>query len=132
MYPRLRRRPRDDGGVTALLVAMLMPAVLLLVILVVQAGLYYHAHQRATAAADRAVAAARTPTGTESDGQQAAQLFLDGAPLDGASVAVDRGAEQVEARVTGYAPQLVPGFSWLVEASAVAPAERFIPENERQ
>ena len=117
---------------TALLTAMLMPAVLLLVILVVQAGLYYHSHQRATAAAERAVAAARTPSGTESDGQAAAQLFLNGAPLDGASVQVDRGAEEVEATVTGYAPQLVPGFSWLVEATAVAPAERFIPENERR
>lgn len=127
-----RRRPRDEAGVTALLTAMLMPAVLLLVILVVQAGLYYHAHQRATAAADRAVAAARTPDGTEADGQAAAQVFLDGAPLDGAAVQVDRGPEEVEATVTGIAPQLVPGITWQVEATAAAPAERFIPENERR
>jgi Flp pilus assembly protein TadG len=132
MHPRPRRRPRDDRGVSALLTAMLMPAVLLLVILVVQAGLYYHSHQRATAAAERAVAAARTPTGTEAAGQDAAQLFLDGAPLDGAAVRVDRGPEEVEARVTGVAPQLIPGFAWQVEATAVAPTERFIPENERQ
>jgi Flp pilus assembly protein TadG len=110
---------------------MLMPAVLMLVILVVQAGLYYHAHQRATAAADRAVAAARTPTGTEADGVAAAQLFLDGAPLDGAAVQVQRGPEEVEATVTGVAPELIPGISWQVEAVTAAPAERFIPENER-
>lgn len=126
-----RRGCRDDAGVTALLAAMLMPAVLMLVILVVQAGLYYHAHQRATAAADRAVAAARTPTGTEADGVAAAQLFLDGAPLDGAAVEVQRGPEEVEATVTGVAPELIPGISWQVEAVTAAPAERFIPENER-
>jgi Flp pilus assembly protein TadG len=129
--PKTRRR-RGDAGVTALMTAMLMPAVLLLMMLVVQGGLYYHAHQRATAAADRAVAAARTPTGTEASGRNAAQLFLDGAPLDGATVHIDRGADQVEATVTGFAPELVPGIRWRVEANAAAPAERFIPENERR
>lgn len=127
-----RGRRRDDAGVTALMTAMMMPAVILLTMIVVQAGLYYHAHQRATAAADRAVAAARTPQGTEAAGRDAAQLFLDGAPLDGATVNVDRGVEEVEATVHGYAPELVPGFRWRVEANAVAPAERFIPENERR
>jgi Flp pilus assembly protein TadG len=112
--------------------AMLMPAVLFLMMLVVQAGIYYHAHQRATAAADRAVAAARTPQGTEAAGQEAAQLFLDAAPLDEATVNVDRGVNQVEATVAGYAPELLPGLRWRVEANAAAPAERFIPENERR
>jgi Flp pilus assembly protein TadG len=130
--PDIRRLRRDDSGVSALMTAMLMPAVIILTMFVVQAGIYFHAHQRATAAADRAVAAARTPEGTEATGREAAQLFLDAAPLDEASVSVDRGVDRVEATVTGYAPELVPGFRWQVEANAAAPAERFIPEPERQ
>jgi Flp pilus assembly protein TadG len=132
MPGRVMRRRGSDAGVTALMTAMLMPAVIFLMMLVVQAGLYYHARQRATAAADRAVAAARTPSGTESSGRDAAQLFLDGAPLDEASVQVDRGVDQVEATVSGYAPELLPGLRWRVEVNAAAPAERFIPENERR
>ncbi len=111
-----------------------MPAVLMLIALVVQAGLWFHARQRAEAAADRAVAAARAPQGTEAAGETAAQLFLAGAPLDGASVSVDRGPEVVRATVTGFAPQLVPvpGDAWQVTATVSAETERFVAEDDRQ
>jgi Flp pilus assembly protein TadG len=129
---RARRRRADDSGVGAVTTALMMPALLMMIMLVVQAGLYWHAHQRASAAADRAAAAAATPTGSEQAGRQAAQLFLDGAPLQGASVQVERGAEEVEATVTGTAPRLVPGISFQVQATASAPVERFIPEDQRR
>lgn len=126
------RRRRGDSGIGAVTTALMMPALLFMIMLVVQAGLYWHAHQRASAAAERAAAAAATPTGTEQGGRQAAQMFLDGAPLDGSWVRVLRGAEEVEATVGGTAPRLVPGLTFSVEATASAPTERFIPEDERR
>jgi Flp pilus assembly protein TadG len=125
-------RRRDDAGIGAVTTALMMPALLVMIMLVVQAGLYWHAHQRASAAADRAAAAAATPTGSEQAGRQAARLFLDGAPIDGAWVQVRRGSEEVVATVGGSAPQLVPGITFSIEARASAPTERFIPEDERR
>jgi len=125
-------RRRDDSGIGAVTTALMMPALLVMIMLVVQAGLYWHAHQRASAAADQAAASAATPTGTEQGGRQAAQMFLDGAPIEGSWVQVVRGPEEVQATVGGTAPQLVPGISFAVEATATAPVERFIPEDERR
>jgi Flp pilus assembly protein TadG len=123
---------RDDRGAVATQVAIVMPAVLVLMALVIQAGLWFHARQRAEAAADRAVAAAATAEGSETAGHAAAQAFLAGAPLDDATVTVHRGPEAVEATVTGYAPKLVPGVAWQVTATVRADAERFIAEDDRR
>ncbi len=127
-----RRRGHHDRGAAATQVAIVMPAVLVLMALVIQAGLWFHARQRAEAAADRAVAAAATPQGSEAGGEAAAQAFLAGAPIDGATVTVDRGVETVEATVIGYAPKLVPGLAWQVTATVRADTERFVPEDQRQ
>jgi Flp pilus assembly protein TadG len=129
---RERCRRDDDRGVSVLVVAIVMPAVLFLLMLSVQAGMFWHARQRADAAAARAVAAAAREGGTASDGQNAADDFLSGAPLDNAAVTVTVDIDQAQATVTGTAPALVPGVVWEVHASAAAPVERFIPETERQ
>lgn len=126
------RRGVGDRGATVLVVAITFPAVLVLLMLSVQAGLYWHAHQRADAAATRAAAAAARSGGTTADGQQAATAFLAGAPLDDATVTVTLGEDLAEANVTGTAPALVPGVVWQVHANAEAPAERFVGETERQ
>lgn len=115
-----------------LAVAITFPAVLVLLMLAVQAGLYWHAHQRADAAATRAAAAAARAGGTTSDGHQAATDFLTGAPLSSATVTVTLDGDAAEADVAGTAPALVPGVVWQVQAHAEAPIERFIGETERQ
>lgn len=127
MTPRL-----DDGGAGTLTVAIVSPAVLLLLMVTVQAGVFWHARQRADAAASRAVAAAAREGGSTAAGENAAAQILAGAPLDNASVTVTLSGDVSEVRVTGTAPALIPGFVWQVQAVAVAPIERFVPETERQ
>jgi Flp pilus assembly protein TadG len=126
------RRRDSDGGTASLVVAIVTPAVLVLLMLSVQAGMFWHAHQRADAAATRAAAAAAREGGTTADGHDAADDFLAGAPLDNATVTIALDSFRAEATVTGTAPGLVPGVVWQVHATAETPVERFIPETERQ
>ncbi len=126
------RRRAGDRGATVLAVAITFPAVLVMLMLSVQAGLYWHAHQRADAAATRAAATAARAGGTATDGHQAATAFLAGAPIDDATVTVTLDDDRAEADVTGTAPALVPGVVWQVNATAEAPVERFIGETERE
>lgn len=126
------RRRDGDRGAASLVAAIVTPAVLVLLMLSVQAGIFWHAHQRADAAATRAAAAAARQGGTTTDGHNAANALLAGAPLDNATVTVTLDTNQAQATVTGTAPALVPGVVWQVQATAEAPVERFIPETERQ
>jgi len=126
------RRRVDDRGASVLAVAITFPAVLVMLMLSVQAGLYWHAHQRADAAATRAAAAAARAGATTADGQQAAAAFLAGAPLDDAAVTVALVDDRATAAVTGTAPALVPGVVWQVRADAEAPVEQFVGETERR
>ena len=112
--------------------AIVTPAVLVLLMLAVQAGLFWHARQRADAAASRAAAAAAEVDGTPTAGEAAAEIFLTGAPIDNAAVTVTRDADTARVTVTGTAPALVPGVVWQVKAAAEAPRERFVAEPERQ
>jgi Flp pilus assembly protein TadG len=125
-------RRAGDRGATVLAVAITFPAVLVLLMMALQAGLYWHAHQRADAAATRAAAAAALEGGTATDGYEAATDFLAGAPLDNATITITLDSDRAEADVTGTAPALVPGVVWQVHANAEAPVERFIGETERQ
>jgi Flp pilus assembly protein TadG len=129
---RARLRRRDDTGAATTTVAIVTPAVLVLLMLAVQAGLFWHARQRADAAATRAAAAAAEVDGTPTAGEAAAETFLAGAPIDNAAVTVTRDAQAARATVTGTAPALVPGVVWQVKATAEAPREQFIAEPERQ
>jgi len=128
-----RIRARDDrGNANALTTALVFPVVMVFVMLAVQGGLYWHAYQRAEAAADRAAAVAARIDGTTASGQAAGYAFLAGAPLDNAAVSVTRGRDAVEATVTATAPALVMGIRWDVTAHASVEVERFIPEPDRQ
>jgi len=128
----IRRRLRDERGMTTIQVAILFPAVLIWLMLIVQYGLWWHAKQVANAAAAEAVAAAQTPTGTEADGDAAAHRFVDqSGNLSDVLIVVSRRADTVVVEVRGKAPRLVPGVDWNVTARSYAPVERFIPEPER-
>lgn len=126
------RRRTCDRGMTTSQVAIVFPALLFFIMLIVQYGLWFHAKQVADTAAAEALDAAQTPTGTVDDGHRAAQSFLATAGnLDGVTIDVERDFEQVRVVISGAAPQLVPGFSWTVTASAWSSVERFISEPER-
>ena len=126
------RRRSTEAGVATTQVAVLMPALLFWLGLIVQFGLWYHAKHVAGAAADEAVDAAQTPTGTTEDGVAAARSFLDqSGDLTGVEITVDRAPDRVVALVRGDAPQLVPGFSWTVTARSEGPTERFVAEPDR-
>ena len=125
-------RRSTEAGVATTQVAVLMPALLFWIGLIVQFGLWYHAKHVAGAAADEAVDAAQTPSGTEEDGLAAARSFLDqSGDLSNVEVTVERATDRVVVLVRGDAPQLVPGFAWTVTARSEAPTERFVPEPER-
>ena len=125
-------RRSTEAGVATMQLAVLMPALLFWIGLIVQFGLWYHAKHVAGAAADEAIDAAQTPTGTAEDGSAAARSFLDqSGDLSNIEVTVDRAADRVVVLVRGDAPQLVPGFSWTVTARSEAPTERFLPEPQR-
>lgn len=125
-------RARGEDGLTSTQLAVLMPALLLWIMLIVQAGLWFHAKQVAGAAAAEAVDAAQTPTGTAEAGDAAARSFLaQSGNLDEIAVDVQRDSTAVTARVSGRAPQLVPGFSWSVTSVAHSRTERFVPQPER-
>lgn len=113
--------------------AILYPVVLTLILLIVQAGLYFHARQRAAAAADRAVAIARWIDASEAEGEAAGFAFLENAPVLDPNIEVDRpaGAGIVVANVTGSSDGPLP-FSWSFSVTATAPLEQFIPEDERE
>lgn len=102
---------------------------LTVVLLAFQFGLYLHAAQIAEAAAQEAVEAAQGERALAGDGSAAARALLNqlGA-LRAPTVAVDRSATVVSARVTGNAQALVPGWPVGIEVVAEGPVERFVPE----
>lgn len=126
------RRCRGEGGLTSTQLAVVMPALLVWIMLIVQYGLWFHAKQVSAAAAAEALDAAQVPGGTPAAGERAARSFLaQSGNLDEIGVEVRRSADVVTARVSGQAPQLVPGVAWTVASVAEARVERFIPEPER-
>jgi Flp pilus assembly protein TadG len=125
-------RQHDDRGLTSTELAVLMPALIFWIMLTVQYGLWFHARQVAGAAAAEAVDAAQVPDGTADGGERAARSFLaQSGNLDDIRVAVNRTTETVSVEITGQAPQLVPGISWSVTATAESPVERFIEQSDR-
>lgn len=134
MQTRVRRCKGDTASSTTT-VALVVFLLLGLLMLIVQYGLYFNTQQRAAAAADRAISVARWPDATEEQGEAAGLDFLEGARISGApTVEVTRGVDEVQAIVTltpRTVENLVP-IEWTVTATATAPVERFIPEDERE
>ena len=126
------RRFRGEAGLTATQLAVVMPALLFWIMLIVQYGLWFHAKQVAAAAAAEAVDVAQVPTNSVASAEQAARSFLaQSGNLTHVTIAVTPTADLVSVRVSGEAPQLVPGIRWTVASVAEAPLERFVPQPER-
>lgn len=126
------RRCRGQAGLTATQLAVVMPALLFWIMLIVQYGLWFHAKQVVAAAAAEAVDVAQVPTNSVASAEQAARSFLaQSGNLAHVTITVTPTADLVIVRVSGEAPQLVPGIRWTVTSVAEAPMERFIPQPER-
>jgi Flp pilus assembly protein TadG len=126
-HPRLRG---DQGAATAELV-LATPALLFLMMLLVQFGLWYHASNVASAAAQQGARAARLEDGTEADGEAAARELLNqvgGRMLTDLSVRPDRNADTARVEVTGNVVRVIPFMTLKVSEVSEGPVERFRPE----
>jgi Flp pilus assembly protein TadG len=120
------RRARDDrGGVAA--TAIILPMAFMLLFLVLQVGLWFYGHTLATSAAQHGLDAARVEGGTEADGEEVVQQFLDemGSTMDVSTLEVDRGALHVTVHVVAEPPSILPGFVPVdIDVLLAAPVER--------
>jgi Flp pilus assembly protein TadG len=125
-------RHRDEAGSATTEVVLLMPVVLMLVLLIVQFGLWLHARQVATAAAQEGLVAAQVETGTAAAGHARAVAFLaQTGGLRGTSVDASRDVTTARVAVTGTTPAVLPGTALGVSAVAQGPVERFVADGDR-
>lgn len=122
---------RPHAGVSAVETAIVVPALLLMLFGIVQTGLYFHARDLASSAAQVAAQRARTVDGTSGAGQAAAVQYVKdtgGGVLLSPVVAVSKTATTVRVVVTGTTPALVPGLPMpAIVATVAAPVERLTP-----
>ncbi|MFJ9619077.1 TadE/TadG family type IV pilus assembly protein [Streptomyces noursei] len=121
------RRLRDDRGAATTQLALVVPVLLLLGMLVVQFALVWHARHIAQYAAVRALATARTKSGTAAEGRAQARrslTALGGRILTAPSVAVDRTMTQTTVRVRGVVMAVVPGLHLHASGTVAGPTER--------
>ncbi len=113
---------------------MIMPALMFVIMVMVQLGLWYHASNVASAAAQQGARAARIDGGTEPDGEQAAARLLDGVAtrlITGrrVDVAIDRSANVARVEVSGdvisVIPPIFPFPTLTVREVSEGPLERF-------
>lgn len=122
---------RQAGSVTTELV-MLMPVVLLLVMLIVQFGLWLHARQVATSAAQEGLVAVQVEFGTHAAGLERATAFLAAAGgLRDVQIDVVHEPATVRVTVTGTTPAVIPGMNLGIAAHAEGPTERFVSGADR-
>jgi Flp pilus assembly protein TadG len=123
----------DDRGSLTLETVVLMPLVLLIIMLVVQAGLWMHATHVAQAAANKALVTASAHGSSAGQGRTAGEQSIDALGkkiLLDPTVDVARTATTVTVAISATAPAVVPGLHWRVQATAVGPVERFVPDTE--
>jgi Flp pilus assembly protein TadG len=123
---------RGQAGSSTTELVLLMPVVLLLVLLIVQFGLWLHARQVATAAAQEGLVAAQVETGTAGAGHDRALAFLTEAG-GLREVRVDAARDLTTARVvvTGTTPAVIPGTALGVSGVAEGPVEQWVAEPDR-
>lgn len=126
------RRADGQAGTTSSELVLLLPIMLLLIMLVVQFGLWLHARQVATAAAQEGLAAAQVEFGTAAAGHDTAAAFVAAAGgLREVDIAAVRETTTARVTITGTTPAVVPGLSLEVAAVAEGPVERFVAETDR-
>lgn len=125
-------RTRQADGAASTELVLLMPTILTMVLLIVQFGVWLHARQVVTAAAQEGLAAAQTYAGSQTSGSRRAEMFLaDTGGVDAAHVTATRDVAVARVEVRGVAPAVVPGLELRVAAVAQGPVERFVAEPDR-
>ena len=104
--------------------AVVLPLLMLLTLGIIEAGLWVHARTVAQRAATAAVDVARGSYGTAGQGEERARELTAAAGLTDVSVTVDRGPQQVTARVSARATLLIDLGLGGVEETASGPRER--------
>jgi hypothetical protein len=121
-------RRHDEGGQVEIEAALIVVGLLIFVFLPIAFGIYFHAQDVATAAAQEGARAARAgsadPTGTVND-------YLDqaGGSLTGRQVQVTGNSDVVCVQVAGYATVIIPGLRIPVHAASAGIREEFRTEN---
>lgn len=120
-------RWRDERGEGAVSAAIIAPIIITTTFGLIQAGMYYHARNVVSSAAQVGVEDARAYGASAGAGQSSAQHYLDEvAPtlLEEVSVSSSRGGGTARVSITASAPSLVPGISLpRLNAEAVSPVE---------
>lgn len=104
--------------------ALVLPLLMLLTLGIVEAGLWVHARTVAQRAATAAVDVARGSYGTAGEGEERARELAAAGGLTDVGVTVDRGPQQVTARVTARATPLLDLGLGTVDETASGPRER--------
>lgn len=121
------RRRRDERGLAAPELVVIMPLVMLIFLTLVQWSVQLYNDRIVHAAAREAAVDAAAWEGTEADGQQTANEYLEdsGSDLSNTDVQISVGATEVTVTVSGDVMTLLPGFNTRVSATATVPRERF-------
>lgn len=126
------RGSRGQTGSSTTELVLLMPVVFLLVLLIVQFGLWLHARQVATAAAQDGLTAAQMELGTSVAGRERAERFAaEGGGLREVQIDAVRNATSARVTVAAVTPTVLPGMTWNVSVVAEGPVERWIAEIDR-
>lgn len=115
-----------DRGAGSIQMAILVPVVFAIIFATIQAGLWFHARNVATSAAQVSIEAARTYDGTAGAGEAAGYGYLSQVGgLDQPGVSVSRSATTTTAVVTGDMTRIVPLLPLpKVEVTSSASVER--------
>ncbi|HEX6420536.1 MAG TPA: TadE/TadG family type IV pilus assembly protein [Acidimicrobiales bacterium] len=134
-----RARLRGDAGAATTELVLVAPALLFTILLTVQLGLYFHAVNVASSAAQEGAHEASLQGATLADGEATARGLVDDlAPSLLAGVRVDgsyaNGGDHVRMTVSGRVSQVVtiPGIDLgiSVNETAETPVERFRPAGD--
>lgn len=108
--------------------AIITPILFAFIFVAIQTGLWFHARNVATSAAQLAVQQTAAYNGSSSSGQQAAYDYLASTGgLSNYHVSAER-AELSTVIITGSSPQLLPGLPTpSISVRAAAPLERLVP-----
>lgn len=122
--PRLPGAAEQRGLSSSTQLAVVFPLLMLLTLGIVEAGLWLHARNVAQRAATAAVDVARGSFGTSGEGEERARDLARAAGLTDVVVSVDRGPQEVRARVTARAPFLLDLGLGTIDETAAGPRER--------
>jgi Flp pilus assembly protein TadG len=123
-------RRHDERGQVEIEAALIVVGLLVFVFLPIAFGIYFHAEDIATAAAQEGARAARTGT---ADPTATVNNYLDqaGGSLTNRQVQVTGDADVVCVKVDGYATVIIPGLHIPVHARSAGIREQFRAENPR-